>query len=76
MKHSALKINIILFCIFLFLNTGGVFSQDFYINQNSEVINLNNVISNNWIDLNLNESYDFLRNAGFEDIKTNSTTNK
>lgn len=76
MKQLDLKTTIILFCIFLLLNTRRACSQDFYINQNSEVINLNNIISNNWIDLNLNESYDFLKNAGFEDIKTNSTTNK
>jgi hypothetical protein len=76
MKHLDLKTISILLVIFFFLNTGTLFSQDFYLNKNSDVIYLNNVISNNWIDLNLNESYDFLKNAGFEDIKTNSTTNK
>jgi hypothetical protein len=47
-----------------------VFCQDFYINQKTEASYLNYVISPQWIDLNLNESYEFLYDCGFKDIKT------
>ena len=53
-----------------------MFSQDFYFNQNSEVIKINYGISPQWVNLNVNESFDFLNNSGFIDIKTTSNFGK
>lgn len=70
------KLKFFIFSICLLINVNPLFSQDFYINQKSEVSYLNFVISPHWIDLNQNESYEFLNNSGFTDIKTISNDNK
>lgn len=46
------------------------FCQDFYIDQKSEASYLNYIISPEWINLNLNEGYEFLIKSGFTNIKT------
>ena len=71
-----MKLKIFTFLICLLFKLNPLFSQDFYINQESEVKYLNYVISPHWIDLNQNESYEFLNNSGFTDIKTISNGNK
>lgn len=70
------KIITALFFTYYILNFNPLFSQDFYINQKAEASFLNYVISPQWVNLNLNESYDFLNNSGFSDIKTISNNNK
>lgn len=44
------------------------FSQDFYINQNGDVVYLNIKIPDKWRNLNLNEANDFLAETGFSRI--------
>ena len=51
-----------------------LFSQDFYINKQNKISYPNLIISSEWIDLNIEESYDFLYNSGFSKVK--KTTNK
>lgn len=70
------KTKVILFAICFLFKLSPLFSQDFYINQKSEADYLNYVISPHWINLNLNESYQFLNNSGFSDIKTISNNDK
>ena len=50
-------------------------SQDFYINQKLEVIEVKHVIPPEWINLNINESYSFLDESGFTDIGKTSNGN-
>jgi hypothetical protein len=52
------------------------FSQDFYINQKTEVVRVKHIIPPEWINLNLNESYDFLDESGFTNIEKTSNGNK
>ena len=66
----------VLFLICLLFNLNSLFSQDFYINQKSEASYLNYVISPQWRNLNLNESYEFLHNSGFTNIKTINNAGK
>ena len=72
--NTKLKFFLLSICLLFKLNP--LFSQDFYINQKSEVTNLNYVISPQWINLNINESNDFLINSGFTDIKSIINGNK
>ena len=72
--NSGKTVFLLLIC-FLF-KLSHLFSQDFYINQNSEIAYLNYVISPQWINLNLNESHEFLSNSGFGDIKIISNNDK
>jgi hypothetical protein len=72
--NSKLKFFLLSICLLFKLNP--LFSQDFYINQKSEVIHLNYVISPQWINLNINESNDFLINSGFSDVKSIINGNK
>lgn len=65
-----------LIVLLLFYKLMPAFSQDFYINNKSEGISLNYRISPKWVDLNINESYDFLNNSGFTEIETTSYNNK
>lgn len=76
MKKFNTKLKFFLLSICLLFKLNPLFSQDFYINQKSEVSYLNFVISPHWIDLNQNESYEFLNKSGFTDIKTISNDNK
>jgi len=71
-----IKLNFFLFISLINWYLTPLYSQDFYINQKSEASNLNYVISTQWKNLNLNESYEFLNNAGFTDIKITSNNNK
>jgi len=71
-----MKLKIIIFLICLLFKLNPLFSQDFYVNQESDVKHLNYVISPQWIDLNQNESNEFLNNSGFKDIKTISNGKK
>lgn len=64
-----------IFTLFFFTQSP-VFSQDFYLNNESEVVYLNYLISPGWIDLNINESYEFLNNSGFTEIKSTSNNNQ
>lgn len=68
-------IKIIVITSFLVIKPNKIFSQDFYINKNLDVIYLNYDISPQWINLNLNESYEFLESSRFKDIQTNSNDN-
>jgi hypothetical protein len=56
--------------LFIFTTCNQLYSQDFYINQNSEAVKLAYTISPSWKDINIEESYDFLSKAGFTEIKT------
>ena len=48
---------------------------DFYINNNSDLIQTNRQISDKWVDLNQNESNQFLSQSGFSQIqKTSAST--
>lgn len=64
-----------IFTILLLLNIASVFSQDFYINDNSEIILLNHGISSDWSNLNINESIEFLSKRGFEKIQKRNDKN-
>ncbi len=68
--------NLIVFTICVVFKINTLYSQDFYINKNSEAEYLYNIIPQNWVDLNINESYVFLENSGFTDIKTTFNDNK
>jgi len=60
-----------LLIILCFLFRGqSVYSQDFYINNESEAVFLTYTISPEWKNLNIDESYGFLSKAGFSEIKT------
>jgi hypothetical protein len=76
MKYMNIKFKFFIFSICLLFKLNPLFSQDFYINQESKASYLNYVISPQWIDLNQNESYEFLNKSGFTDIKTISNDNK
>ena len=76
MKKFNTKLKFFLLSICLLFKVNPLFSQDFYINQKSEVIHLNYVISPQWINLNINESNDFLINSGFSDVKSIINGNK
>lgn len=73
MKKS---IHSIIFILCFILKVNLLFSQDFYINKNGDIITLNHTIPSNWIDLNLNESFDFLNSSGFTNIKKTLNSNK
>jgi hypothetical protein len=66
-KKRYTQIALLLLCFILNLNSS--FSQDFYINNKSEVVYINHVIPTQWKNLNLNESSEFLSNSGFSNIK-------
>lgn len=51
-------------------------SQDFYINNNSDLIQTNRQISDKWVDLNQNESNQFLSQSGFSQIQKTNNGNK
>ncbi len=70
------KLKVFLFAISFLFDTSTIFCQDFYINEKSEAAYLNYVISPKWINLNINESYEFLNNSGFANIKTTSNNDK
>jgi hypothetical protein len=70
------KLKFFLFSICLLFKLNPLFSQDFYINQKSEISYLNYIISPQWIKLKLNEGNYFLLNSGFTDIKTIINGNK
>jgi len=56
--------------ILCFLYSGqSVYSQDFFVNNNSEAEYHNISIPSNWKNLNIDESYEFLSKAGFSNIK-------
>ncbi len=76
MKYMNIKFKFFIFSICLLFKLNPLFSQDFYINQEAKASYLNYVISPQWIDLNQNESYEFLNKSGFTDIKTISNDNK
>lgn len=61
----------LIFTLFLLFNC--IFkavSQDFYIDDNASVKYLNYSISPDWKNLNIDESYNFLSQAGFSNLKT------
>ncbi len=52
------------------------FSQEFFINKKGEVNYLRYEIASEWINLNQNESFDFLNKSGFTNIKSNANGEK
>jgi hypothetical protein len=70
MKQLKISTKVLLVLFSVFVSSHQVYSQDFYINKNSEASILNYGISPQWKDLNIEESYDFLAKAGFSEIKT------
>lgn len=65
-----------LLLILFISNVTALLSQDFYINDNMKVIYINNKISDKWVDLNLNEGYEFLESSGFNDVTINKKDNQ
>jgi hypothetical protein len=61
------KNQFVLFC--LFITSINSFAQEFYLNNSGEISGIYKTIPSNWTELNINESYDFLRGQGFENIK-------
>ena len=76
MRKMRTNLKFLLLIASLLFKLSPSFSQDFYINEKSEISYLNHVISPNWINLNINESYDFLNKSGFVDVKIISNDNK
>jgi hypothetical protein len=68
-------IRITILSLFLFFSSNRIFSQDFYINDNSEIQFLSYLISPEWSNLNLNESIEFLKNSGFKEVKSTNKYN-
>ncbi len=74
---NAIGIRLLILAIFFFYMMPSVFSQDFYFDKKkSEAVYLNYRIPTEWVDLNLNEAYDFLASSGFTDIKITSNYNR
>jgi hypothetical protein len=73
---NQLSMRLSLIVIVFFSTHPILLSQDFYIDQKTEAVNLNYRIPPKWVDLNINEAYEFLSNSGFVDIETFSNYNK
>jgi hypothetical protein len=76
MKLELKKPLLFLLIICLIFKITPVFSQDFYINRRGEAVYLRFSIPSDWINLNLNESYEFLSKTGFTDINSISNSDK